>query len=63
MRMIRLNNGVEIPELGLGVFRTPTGEETVNAVRQIMTDLIRPKTFLILISSLFQGYITTTGRP
>lgn len=28
-----LNNGVEIPRLGLGVYQTPTGEATLNAVR------------------------------
>ncbi|BDR53182.1 glyoxal reductase [Bombiscardovia nodaiensis] len=31
--MIKLNNGVSIPQLGLGVFQTQDGEETVNAVR------------------------------
>ena len=30
---ITLNNGVEIPRLGLGVFRAADGEETANAVR------------------------------
>lgn len=30
---IRLNNGVEIPQLGLGVFRSPEGKATVDAVR------------------------------
>ncbi|MDR1533743.1 MAG: aldo/keto reductase, partial [Planctomycetota bacterium] len=30
---IKLNNGVEIPRLGLGVFRTPEGPETVDSVR------------------------------
>ncbi|MDR1519265.1 MAG: aldo/keto reductase [Planctomycetota bacterium] len=30
---VKLNNGVEIPQLGLGVFRSPEGPETVNAVR------------------------------
>jgi diketogulonate reductase-like aldo/keto reductase len=29
----RLNNGVEIPIIGLGVFRNPAGEVTENAVR------------------------------
>lgn len=29
----KLNNGVEIPYLGLGVFRSKNGEETYNAVR------------------------------
>jgi len=33
MDYIKLNNGVEIPQLGLGVFRTENGEETVNAVK------------------------------
>ena len=28
-----LNNGVEIPRLGLGVYQTPTGETTFQAVR------------------------------
>ncbi|RBP99588.1 aldo/keto reductase [Bifidobacterium xylocopae] len=31
--MTTLNNGVPIPQLGLGVFQTPEGEQTVNAVR------------------------------
>jgi len=30
---VKLNNGVEIPVLGLGVFRSPEGDETYNAVR------------------------------
>ncbi len=33
MKLIKLNNGVEIPEIGLGVFQTKNGEETVNAVK------------------------------
>lgn len=33
MYFIKLNNGVEIPQLGLGVFRSENGEETVNAVK------------------------------
>ena len=33
MYYIKLNNGVEIPQLGLGVFRSQNGEETVNAVK------------------------------
>ena len=33
MRLIKLNNGVEIPEIGLGVFQTKNGEETVNSVK------------------------------
>ena len=32
-KMIRLNNGVEIPEFGLGVFRSEVGTETSDAVR------------------------------
>jgi diketogulonate reductase-like aldo/keto reductase len=32
----RLNNGVEIPLLGLGVFRAPRGEETHRAVSQAL---------------------------
>ena len=28
-----LNNGVKIPRLGLGVYQTPPGEATFNAVR------------------------------
>ncbi|OZG48600.1 aldo/keto reductase [Bombiscardovia coagulans] len=31
--MIKLNNGISIPQLGLGVFQTQEGDETVNAVR------------------------------
>ncbi|HVY47747.1 MAG TPA: aldo/keto reductase [Minicystis sp.] len=31
--MIKLNNGVEIPQVGLGVFRAAAGEETRRAVR------------------------------
>ncbi|KAB8288544.1 aldo/keto reductase [Bifidobacterium avesanii] len=30
---VTLNNGITIPQLGLGVFRTKEGEETVDAVR------------------------------
>ncbi|MFX0061207.1 MAG: aldo/keto reductase [Candidatus Hermodarchaeota archaeon] len=30
---IKLNNGVEMPIFGLGVYRAPSGEETQNAVR------------------------------
>ena len=33
MKNIKLNNGIEIPQLGLGVFQTPKGEDTVNAVK------------------------------
>ena len=33
MLYLKLNNGVEIPQLGLGVFQTKPGEETVNAVK------------------------------
>jgi diketogulonate reductase-like aldo/keto reductase len=32
----KLNNGVEIPMLGLGVFRTPDGEETINSVKMAL---------------------------
>jgi 2,5-diketo-D-gluconate reductase A len=31
--MVTLNNGVEIPQVGLGVFQTPEGEEVEGAVR------------------------------
>ena len=34
---IRLNNGVEIPVLGLGVYRSPTGAETVDSVRYALS--------------------------
>ena len=33
MLYVKLNNGVEVPQLGLGVFQTKPGEETVNAVK------------------------------
>ena len=33
MKDILMNNGLTIPELGLGVFRTQSGEETENAVK------------------------------
>lgn len=33
MNCITLNNGVKIPALGLGVYQTPEGAETVNAVK------------------------------
>ena len=33
---IRLNNGVEIPRLGLGVYQTHRGEETQRAVREAL---------------------------
>lgn len=32
MEMIKLSNGIEIPQIGIGVFRTDTGEETFNSV-------------------------------
>jgi methylglyoxal/glyoxal reductase len=34
---LRLNNGVEIPRFGLGVFRAPRGEETRRAVVQALS--------------------------
>ena len=33
MNEIVLNNGITIPQLGLGVFRVKDGEEAYNAVR------------------------------
>ncbi|MGC4019683.1 MAG: aldo/keto reductase [Muricomes sp.] len=33
MKKIKMNNGIEIPQLGLGVFQTPQGESTVNSVK------------------------------
>lgn len=33
MQLTRLKNGISIPTIGLGVFRSGDGEETVNAVR------------------------------
>ena len=36
MLYAKLNNGVEIPMLGLGVFRTPDGEETINSVKMAL---------------------------
>ena len=33
MTYIRLMNGVKIPQLGLGVYKTPAGEDTANAVQ------------------------------
>ena len=33
MNYITLNNGVKIPQIGLGVFRTPDGADTANAVK------------------------------
>lgn len=33
MNYVQLNNGVNIPQLGLGVFRTEEGDQTRNAVR------------------------------
>lgn len=36
--MKQLNNGIEIPRLGLGVFRSPEGAETVNAVKWAIED-------------------------
>ncbi|PLS30494.1 glyoxal reductase [Bifidobacterium margollesii] len=32
MDFIKLNNGIEIPRIGLGVFQTPNGTQTENAV-------------------------------
>ena len=36
MLYAKLNNGVEIPMLGLGVFRTPDGEEAINSVKMAL---------------------------
>lgn len=33
MNFIKMNNGIRIPQLGLGVYQTPDGEQTVNSVR------------------------------
>ena len=33
MKTITFNNKVKIPQVGLGVFRTENGEDTVNAVK------------------------------
>ncbi|WP_195276404.1 aldo/keto reductase [Anaerotruncus rubiinfantis] len=33
MQEVSLNNGVKIPQFGLGVFKTPEGEQTVSAVK------------------------------
>lgn len=33
MNFIELNNGIKIPQLGLGVFLSPTGDSTRNAVK------------------------------
>jgi len=33
MTYLQLMNGVKIPQLGLGVYKTPVGEDTVNAVQ------------------------------
>ena len=33
MNNVTLNNGVSIPQLGLGVFQTPDGKQTEDAVR------------------------------
>lgn len=33
MNTIKLNNGVEIPQIGLGVYQSPKGESTINAVK------------------------------
>lgn len=38
MNYIELNNGVQIPQLGLGVFKTPAGETTENAVKWALQD-------------------------
>ena len=32
MNTITPNNGIEIPQIGLGVFRTPDGDTTIAAV-------------------------------
>lgn len=33
MNYVQLSNGIKIPQLGLGVFQTPEGEQTVNSVK------------------------------
>ena len=43
MNYITLNNGVKIPQIGLGVFRTPDGADTANAVNgrlRLDTDIL-----------------------
>lgn len=32
-RTVKLKNGTEIPIIGLGVFKSPQGEDTINAVK------------------------------
>ena len=39
---IMLNNGTVIPQVGLGVFQTPDGDTTVNAVQTALENGYRP---------------------
>lgn len=32
-RTVKLKNGIEIPIIGLGVFKSPQGEDTISAVK------------------------------
>lgn len=38
---VKLNNGLEIPQFGLGVFEVPEGQETENAVSEALKMGIR----------------------
>ena len=46
---ITLNNGVEIPRLGLGVYQTPPGEPTLHAVRYALNIDYRPYRYYLAI--------------
>ena len=39
---IMLNNGTVIPQVGLGVFQTPDGDTTVNAVQTASGEWLPP---------------------
>ena len=36
---VKLNNGIEMPQFGMGVFTVPEGPETVNAVAEALPDM------------------------
>ena len=46
---IMLNNGTVIPQVGLGVFQTPDGDTTVNAVQTALERLQWVKVFAVLV--------------
>ncbi len=46
-----LNNGIQIPRLGLGVYQIPPGEKTINAVKYALKldiETLTPSRFMVM---------------